>query len=508
MTSADDSLALVTLPATTLEYVSQPAVRDVVQYFTTDLVVIPGPRSPQAAASVRDASPCSPVVHPQLARGGERVQHYRYAADAGLHEAPGGAPPDETVDIIAVQARDVLSSLQTQLSRNERRTGDGAATFVIVPRLSVGWEATSLSTTLPGSETLAAISAVLPEPVTILAGGQPAEYYHEWELPADETTVTVPVAGLGATARGRSQFAQHTCTVRGSVAAEAVDTDQFGLGALHGIGRATAERLRTHGCRTVQDVRNLAVGDLTGLPGIGRTTAEKVHAHAAVLDSGEPLALTNKAPVKTRADRPPLCLDVETDGLSPTIIWQFGVYDPATDTHRAFVEKQHPTDPEPVLEAFVTWFIATHRDRTVLTWNGYRFDYRHITRFLEQYLPEYVEAWDDVWTYDLYKWAVRDGNALLPGRTNKLDHVARALGYDSAGTGLTGAQTAAAYQEFMRNPGSPAAEPDWERHETYCEDDCRALWHTYQAVTNAPRRDMTDSGTGGATGQQAGLTDF
>jgi hypothetical protein len=387
-----DSLAVVTLPATTLDRVSQATVRDVIQYFTPDLVTIPGPRNPQAYASVRDAAPHSPVIHPQLARGGKRVQHYRYAADAGIHEAPDGAPPDETIDILAVQTRDVLPELQTQLSTNERQTSDRAATFVIVPQLVVDWDPTNLSTTLPGSTELAAISATLSEPVTVLAGGQPAEYYHEWELPADQTTVTVPIAGLGATTRDGSQFAQYACTAHGGVAAEAVDADQFGLKALHGIGQATAERLRKHGSQTIQDVQNLAVSTLTDLPGIGQTTAEKIHAHADVIDSGEPIVLTNKTPVKTQDDRPPLCLDIETDGLSPTIIWQFGVYDPATDNYQAFIEKQHPTDPKPVLEAFITWFIANHQDRTVLTWNGHKFDYRYITQFLEQYFPEYVEA--------------------------------------------------------------------------------------------------------------------
>jgi uncharacterized protein YprB with RNaseH-like and TPR domain len=507
-TDGNTPLELLTLPATTLDRVSQPAVRDAAQYFTPGLITIPGPRTPTAEATARDAAPNIPVLHPQLGRGSDRVHHYRYSPDAGVHEAPDAAPPPATIDILAVQTGDVLPRLQTQLTLGERQTGSEAATFLFVPELTVEWDTTTLSTTLLHAEQLAAISAALPEPVTVLAGGQPTEYYHEWELPHNHSSVHVPMSGLGATEHGGAMFAQYTCTARGSIAAEAVDADQFGLRALNGVGQSTAQRLRTQGCQTTTDVQNLALSTLTDLPGIGQTTAEKIHAHADVIDTGEPIVLTNKTPVKTRDDRPPLCLDIETDGLSPTIIWQFGVYDPATDTYQAFIEKQHPKDPKPVLETFITWFIANHRDRTVLTWNGHNFDYRHITQFLEQHLPEYVEAWDDIWTYDLYKWAVRDGNALLPGRTNKLDHVARALDYDSAGTGLTGAQTAAAYQEFMRTPDSPAAELDWDRHKAYCEDDCRALWHVYQAITNATRRDMTDSGTGGATGQQAGLTDF
>jgi Helix-hairpin-helix motif. len=122
-------------------------------------------------------------------------------------------------------------------------------------------------------------------------------------------------------------------------------------------------------CRTTQDVRNLSITELAELPGIGPTRAEKIHGHADVIESGEPLVLTNKTPIKTRGNQPPVCLDIETDGLSPTIIWQFGVYDPASDTHQAFIEKHNPKNPETVLEAFITWFIANHGNRTVLTWN-------------------------------------------------------------------------------------------------------------------------------------------
>jgi len=503
-----DRFELLTLPSTTLERVPQPAVRDAVQYFEPDLITIPGPRNPVAHASVRDTTQDLPIVHPQLGQSDRRVQHYRYATDTGLDDAPNSAPPAGTIDVLAVQDCDLLPRLHAELTTDERHTGSDAATFVIVPQLTVDWNAASLSTTLPSTAELAAIAGDLPEPVTIFAGGQPAEYYHEWDLQCEHTSVTVPVSGLGATERDGAQFARYACTIHGRVAAEAVDPDTFGLRAISGIGRATATRLQRNDCRTIDDIRNFAVSDLTNLSGIGRTTAERIHAHADVLDSGEPLVLTNKTPVKTRDGRPPLCIDIETDGLSPTIIWQVGVYDPATDTHRAFVETEHPTDPEPVLEAFMTWLLANHSDRTLLAWHGHEFDYKYITQFLRQYHPEYVDAWDDIWTYDLYTWAVRDENALLPGRTNKLDHVARALGYDSAGTGLTGAQTAAAYQAFMRNPDDSAIEPDWERHEAYCEDDCRALWHVYRAILDAPRRDTTDSGTGGAAGQQAGLTDF
>jgi len=499
-----DPLDLLTLPEAALGRASPPAVRDALDYFAPDLVAVPGERDPTAHAAVRDAAPTVPVLHPQLARGGRRVRQYRRGSNGPLAEA-APEPNPTGIDVLAVQKAGLLPQLADELVDDERETASDAATFVVVPRLDVEWDATTLSAALPGAASLARIAVTLSESVTVLAGGQPADYYHEWALEHDGEPLSVPVAGLGATERGDATFAQLTCTPGGSVAAEAVSASNFGLQALSGVGPATADRLRERGCRTTEDVRDVAIRDLVDLPGIGRDTAERMHAHAEVITSGEPLVTTNQTPVKSRDGRPPLCLDIETDGLTPTIIWQFGVYDPATDDYRSFVESEDPADPEPVLSAFMTWFLANHSERSVLTWNGYGFDYRYIEQFLRQHLPEYAAAWEEVWTYDLYKWAVKDGNALLPGRTNKLDHVARALGYDSAGTGLTGAQTAAAYQAFMRDP---ANEPDWERHRAYCEDDCRALWHVYEEITQATRRDTTDSGTGGADGTQAGLTDF
>ncbi|MFW6458574.1 MAG: ribonuclease H-like domain-containing protein, partial [Halodesulfurarchaeum sp.] len=506
--AAPASLDLLSLPSQTLDGLSLAAVRDAIEYFDPALIAIPGPIDPQGYATVRQAAADRPVDHPQLAQRGTHVQQYGYTPETGIEEKTDGAGETASIDVISVQNRDLLDRVAGQLTAGERHTDSATATYLHVPQLRVEREPTTLSTTLPAAHVLARIATTLPESVTVLAGGMPATYHHEWSIAVAEATVTVPVAGLGATDRGPARIAQHTLTARGGVAAEAVEADRFGLQALAGIGEKTADRLAKLGHETRSDVRRLPVSELQELPGIGRSTAERMHAHAEVIDSGEPLVLTNTRPVKTRDDRPPLCLDIETDGLSPTIIWQFGVYDPATDRHQSFIERNHPRDPKPVLEAFLHWLLANHADRTLLTWNGYGFDYRYIRQFIEQHLPQYVEAWENLWKYDLYKWAVRDGNALLPGRTNKLDHVARALGYDGAETGLTGAQTAAAYQGFMRDPTDPDREPDWARHEAYCEDDCRALWHVYQSITAATRRDVTDNQTGKGSGQQAGLTEF
>ncbi|WP_343123179.1 ribonuclease H-like domain-containing protein [Halostagnicola sp. A56] len=239
-----------------------------------------------------------------------------------------------------------------------------------------------------------------------------------------------------------------------------------------------------------------------------------MHQHATVLESGAPRRLSDEPLPAEDRPRPPLCLDIETDGLSPTIIWQIGAYDPATDEHRAFVERSDPTDPSAVLESFCDWLFGVHPDRALLTWNGWRFDYRHLESFLARYVPQFLDTWGDVPKLDLYGWTVRDDNAVLPGRTNALEDVSAALGYEDAATGLDGARTAAAYQRFIRS----GAELEWDRHEAYCEDDCRALWHVYERLRDAPTAAEL-AGTAGADGiattndrsrggSQTGLGDF
>ena len=504
--SEPSSLRLLSIPAATADRLSEAALGDAVGYFDPDGVVLPGGRNARGYAAAKAASGTVPTIHPQLGRNGEGVKRYRIGSE-GLASVPDPTAGPAEPTLVAVQTGSVLAGLSSTLASEPAGT-HGCGTYLFVPALSVETDTASLRADLPFADELGALAGALDAELTVLAGGQPAGYHHVWSLPTEESTVDVPVVGLGATGDGKPELTAVVCTPSGAAATEPIPADRFGLRALDGVGAATAEALAEIGCRSRSDVADTAASDLAALSGLGRKRAERLHAHADVIGTGEPLRLTNDPPVKSRNGRPPLCLDIETDGLSPTIIWQFGVYDPASDTHRAFTERTDPNDPGGVLGAFIEWLLGNHADRTILTWNGYGFDYPQIERFLRRYHPHYLDAWEELWTYDLYKWAVRDENALLPGRTNRLDDVAEALGYEPAKTGLSGAKTAAAYRRFMRRPDDPAAEPDWERHERYCRNDCEALYHVYRAIVDAERRDVTDSGAGGAAGKQSGLTDF
>ncbi len=502
-----DGVRLLALPPSVALERSIPALEDVRGYFDPDGVVIPGPRrKPRAVARARRVF-VGPVFHPPL-------------ADAGpvTRDELDGFP------IVTVQRGAMLEDAADAL--------EGALSIVdhvvlVCDDVTTTVRPTALETRL---EYAAELAAAVPDDgsgVTVLTGGLPADYDETWhlertgeplgvgrdpvaDLETGDDVVSLRIHGTGAVeGHGDARSISALSLSRdGAVAVETVDADAFGLEAVTGVGPKTANRLEQEGITTRRRLLETDVETLRSLPGIGRDRAERMLAHAEVLETGEPRRLTDEPLPGENWERPPLCLDVETDGLSPTIVWQVGVYDPLEDCHRAFLEDSNPDDPRSVLQAFLDWLLGVHPDRALLTWNGWRFDYRHLGAFINRYLPGYAEEWDRVPKLDCYLWAVRGRNALLPGRTNRLADVSSALGYEHAGTGLDGAATAAAYERFTRT----GEVLEWDRHRAYCEDDCRALWHVYDRLRDAPRAEAVSSEStseraGGKT-DQTGLSDF
>ncbi len=478
------SSRLLALPPAVLTSAPGATIRDVAAALEPDAVWVLGPtREPPAFASARRTLDV-PVVHPPLESD---------------HVTERRIDPN-TERSLAVLSR--ASALTTAPTAIAEALSTPATAGLVCTEVMTAVEPTALETTLNHAEALA---TALPttETTPVLSGGLPADYDERWHLEpetgrvlaVDEPStpqpdvaaqsVTIRLQGAGPVAGYRSEESVALLSIGddGIEQSQTYATADFGLQAVTGLGPKTAERLADRGVRTRADLLERSVATLADLEHVGRDRARTMLAHAAALECGEPRRLTDDSLPGQRRAEPPLCLDIETDGLSPTIIWQVGVYDPATDEHRAFVERDDPSDPGPVLEALLDWLLGVHPDRALLTWNGWRFDYRHLTRFVGQHVPYYADAWAAIPKYDLYDWAVRKRNAVLPGRTNTLTDVARALGYEDAETGLDGAQTAAAYQRFMRG-GDPL---DWDRHEDYCEDDCRALWRVYAALRDAPR---------------------
>jgi hypothetical protein len=510
---------LLAFPPAAVRESSLEALRDVDRRLEPDAVWVLGPvREPRAFARARQVFD-APAFHPPLETdaGSGPLSRHPITNDLAVATVPG-------IRTLHASPDDVSSAL----------SDSGSTTLALVcDDVTTTTRPTALETTLEGA---AALADALPSDrvTTVLTGGVPAGYDELWHLethsgavravdhepelerePAADC-VSVRVRGTGPTAGygDRTSFAALAFDSDGLAAVETYEVTDFGLEAVAGIGPKTAERLAERDVRSRADLLETPVETLADCPRIGPDGARRMHRHATVLETGEPRRLTDES-LPGEGGRPPLCLDVETDGLSPTIIWQIGVYDPADDSHRAFVERDEPTDPAPVLEAYCDWLLGTRSDRALLTWNGWRFDYRHLGAFVARHLPYYADEWESVPKFDLYDWTVREEHALLPGRTNQLGVVADALGYDGAETGLDGAQTAAAYQRFVRTGEGL----DWDRHEAYCEDDCRALWHVYDRLRDAPRvsTDSSDASCAIASestpnetpkSEQTGLGDF
>ena len=494
----DRAVSLLALPPTVALERSIPVLEDAREYFDPDGVVIPGPRrEPRAVARARRVF-APPVLHPPLADG-EPVRRHEVRTFLAVTVQRGSVLED------AARALEEALSIVDHVAL----VCDDVTTTVRPTALETDLEyAAELAATVPGDGS----------GVTVLTGGLPADYDETWHLertgevigvgrvPEDhEDAVSVRIHGTGAVeGHGDARSLSLLSLSRdGGVDVETLDADAFGLEAVTGVGQKTAEKLEDQGITTRKGLLETDLDTLRSLPGVGRDRAERMLAHAEVLETGEPRRLTDEPLPGENWETPPLCLDIETDGLSPTIIWQIGVYDPLEDSYRAFLEDTDPDDPRPVLQAFLDWLLGVHPDRALLTWNGWRFDYRHLGTFINRYLPGHAEEWERIPKLDPYLWAVLETNALLPGRTNRLEDVAEALGYDGSETGLDGTATAAAYERFMRTGEGL----EWDRHRAYCEDDCRALWHVYDRLRDAPTASAVSSESEKRSGQ-TGLGDF
>jgi len=266
-------LRLLSIPASAADRLPNGTVEDAVSYVSPDAVVLPGQRNARGYATVRNLTEGIPTIHPQLGRNGERVARYA-AGTSGLRqcsESAGGEPPTEGCGphLLAVQSSAVLAELT-----GDDVGGERATSYLFVPDLSVETDPTALAAELPHADDIAALAGSVSGDFVVFAGCQPAGYRHRWSLRDGGRSLELPVVGLGATGDGTPEFSEVVCAAAGTTATDPIPADKFGLRALDGVGRATADRLVELGCESRDDVRNAAVSDLAELSGLGRTRAE------------------------------------------------------------------------------------------------------------------------------------------------------------------------------------------------------------------------------------------
>jgi uncharacterized protein YprB with RNaseH-like and TPR domain len=453
------------------------ALDDWLSYFDPEIVLLTGGApTPRAASLLRR----------------------RISADTHLFHPAGNAPASGHRQIDGIQFV-FAPTVQTLCEIHEYEGHDldtSVPTFVLSGLLELNVDTTTLSTSLVGREEY--VSALdlehLDGEYIHISTQLPAEYRREWD--------GLTVIGGGAEAGyADTPLVALDCRDDGRVLTRSLNRSQLGLRALDQVGRKRAQHLREAGFTNRDDIAEADSGSLSDLPGLGQTTAERIQQSATAIAHGD-IVRESEDPLPTGD---PVYIDIETDGLNPTITWLIGVLDGTADdgNYMSFIQTD-PEEPGRAIEDFMAWYTANASHRPLIAYRGWKFDFSVIHDHIVEYCPHYEDDWTSTYRFDPYQWAVEDGNAILPGRTNKLEDVAAALGYERADTGLTGAAVARAYQQWMADQ-STATELDWDRFKSYCEDDVRGLAVIYETLeesgriisTNESSRDTSDTTTQG-----------
>jgi len=478
----EQAVTLVVFPPAALDRLADRQLGEALDYLDPDVVVV---ERLFHAARVRTAQPDAPILS------------LSNPTEVFVTEGPGPQvvhlPNPGDFDVVRAYEQDGTLDTETE-------------TFVLAAALAVDIDLTKLETRLDGREPYedALRRASLTGSYTHLTSNAAPAYRNDWNglvvqgvFPGASDTDETPAGDIAAL----QLYAD------GTVAADTYDPGRFGLAGLDSVGPTRARTLRDAGVRTKAAVAERSVDDLRRLDGFGPASAKTVRYSAkARVDGTVYRTSTDSLP-----GNDPVFIDIETDGLSPTMIWLIGVYDSRTGQYRSFMTTD-PAEKGAAVTAFMEWYTETATGRPLIAYNGDGFDFPHLHDHISQHCPEYLDAWREAWTFDLFWWASKQGNAVLPGLTNRLDDVASAVGWDGADTGLSGAVVGQRFQRWLANP-CDATELDWERHRAYCEDDVRALAHVYDAVRDAdPVPGVTRSDgpreTEQTTTTQGTLTDF
>lgn len=474
---------LLGLPGAVVAATDRTAVRALVETVAPDAVVATPPEAGTVVPAIgRAVEP--PVlapgraVRPETATGADGARIVALAGDAPVPD------PDEPPRCV------VGTGLSLSVDPHERET-TVAGVADHLDRLPDGWgrpRTAHLSTRLRAGF---ATTVAGPDGGTVRIAG-----------------LGHSTASLGAGTDGTGDEAAVVAVHDGGVVdARTVDPTAAGLGGLDGVGDRRAATLREAGYAEPADVAAARPAALAELPGLGRTTATRIHAAARARTEGR-VVPTGDDPLP---DGEPVLVDVETDGLAGATPWLVGVLDggAGADDGDYLAFRARDPDDDGHLDAFLDWLTGRAAGRPVVAWNGHRFDFPVLAAAIRRSRPDRLDDWRGRYRFDPLRWATREDNAALPGRSNRLETVATALGWTPATTGIGGERVARVYVDWRRRvraAGDPAAvePPDWERLERYCEDDVRALARVYDALRAAARREPVATPSAGGDGDGDG----
>ncbi len=485
------------VPGTVAErYDVRDVVADAIAAVGPDVIVATPPNAARAALGPVARLADVPVVDPS------RSLSY-HAANAGVSFVTVPTPE---------QLPPTPSDVPRRLREDEAR---GAEHYYLVSdRLELTVDPHRRETRLEGIE---AYLDGLPDgwhdesAVTHVSTGVRAAYQTRYET----ATGAYPVHGAGpptssvgaAIDESERPLVELSVYSNGAVRATTHDPTNFGLRGLEGVGPRKADRLRDHGLDSRGAVVEAPPRAIAEIRGFGGQTAKTVHRSARAVATGEVVPGDGG----TLPNGDPVFVDVETNGLNGDIAWLVGVLDGGPQgQYLPFRQREREETTEHV-DAFMSWLTGVAGGRPVIAWNGYEFDFPVIRRHLERDAPEWVEDWEGRYQFDPLYYAATQGHATLPGRSNRLEAVATALGWEPTTTGVDGATAAREYNAWRRTADRPDEyRPDWERLEAYCEDDVRALATIYEALrdANANRRPPETTSRPADRSRQGSLSEF
>lgn len=449
-------------------------IADFVDYQNPDAVCLVGTtRHPQSRMKLQRAlSEDLPIIDPSTEQGVKGI-------------SVGG------LDVLVIGDRATNSDIPPEADM---------ADVVITNKLALSVDTNQLRTELDIIGDLDWPPDTLSKHAVVLSGRIDGEYEQEWDNRILHGIGPVPDANGGGVS-----LPYVTVSDEGMVSTTFLSSEKLGLRAIQGVGSAREEKLNNHGYTNREALAAASEAELKEIRGIGDKTAKQYVTHSDSLVNNRVVRTSDEdVPVSD-----PVFFDIETDGLHPTIIWQIGAYDQLEDEYETFIQTDPDEPGEPIVD-FMEW-LDDRANNALVAWNGYGFDFPHLEQFIAKYAPEHETTWGRTYRFDPLRWCRDKNNAVLPGRSNKLDTVGAALGYDRADTGLDGEQVGKLYRRWMATR-SDEAELDWERHIQYCKDDVYGLAHVFNEIvaastpsTGSSSATQSDSETGSKQGK---LTDY
>jgi uncharacterized protein YprB with RNaseH-like and TPR domain len=484
--AGDLGVRLLALRCDVLADTTRTAIGDLVDHFDPDLIYIISEKLDMRTVSKVELAASCPVIHTRQ-----------------------GAVHTETIGGISVSLVSSLDFIGGASSASEKEV-PSESDYVICDEIKTSRDSVTIDASLNGLEHLARFQHRTSREITFFTGSMEASYDFVWEANVNGENVHVPVRGLAPTRRqGTPELACVSLDADGRIAVSTTPGDKFGLKALAGVGEGTAPKLARNGYETREDIAAATEQDLREVQGIGESKAQSIRQSAHALSKGYVIRLTNETLPAVEYNR--LFIDIETDSLNPSIIWLIGVYDPESDEYVDFVDTDPSQDsPGEATQEFVTWLASEYDRPSLIAWNGHDFDFKHLSRFIRGHAPEYADYWSEsVFKYDLLDWTVRKENAVLPGRTNRIEDVAEALGHgrDVAATAVDGESLAQTIRRLLRSPDR-ARNIDWEAARSYCEGDVRELAAVYESIAETTLDNRGISGAVDEDTTQTGLMDF